>query len=102
MMRARVVEDFPRSGHRLLLAEDQGPDMFRVLMENGDWITQPKEAVLPEGVGVRLPMGAWEAIVEIAAPMATAGEVGRLQDALDVERGRVDSVLSIITGQVTP
>jgi tRNA(Ile2) C34 agmatinyltransferase TiaS len=45
------------------------------------------------GEGMLLPTSALKAIAERLKPGASAGEVKRLEDALEVERRRVDDVL---------
>lgn len=95
MMRAHVAEVFELDGHRLFLLEELDGGARRVLMADGTWRrVESYPAMLPEGAGLPLPNGAWRAIAELAAPMATAGEVRRLEEALELERARVEHVLT--------
>ena len=66
---------------------------YEVVCNDGTITTVEDGAAPPENAGILLPPGVWAAICEIAVPSHGAAEVKRLEDALAVERARVDRVL---------
>lgn len=92
---ARVVEEFFTGGHRLHIWRRRPDGQVDTLREDGTWTTVDPSIVVPDTAGLRLPAGAWQAICEHATPPGpSAGEVARLEEALAVERSRVDRTLA--------
>lgn len=69
-------------------------NVIHTVLSDGDWAAVPEGVDLPPNAGIPLPRGAWEAIKVLAAPHADAGEVRALKEALEIERQRVDRVIS--------
>lgn len=90
---AHVVDDWPMQTKRLLLAVDRG-ERIDYLMDNGTWQSADAHEVTPGGAGLVLPNGAWEAICAIATPGVSRQELAHVQEALLIERARVDRVLT--------
>lgn len=95
MIRAHVVDDFPRWGHRLHLYDT---DTQALLMSDGSWQHVDEGVMAPDGSGLVLPRGAWDSIVAIAAPHADAGEVKELRASLELERTRVEKLIDNALG----
>lgn len=53
----------------------------------------PRHAVSPDSTRLQLPVGVLEAIAEAIKPGPSQGELARLEEALTVERTRIDRVL---------
>jgi hypothetical protein len=62
----------------------------------------PAETVTPDPTGLRLPMEAIQALAERVKPGPSQGEIKRLEDALAVERGRVDALLARLVPERSP
>lgn len=92
---ANVVEDLMLDGHRLLVGIDQG-DQTAYLRNDGTWVRTDRHAAMPSDAGLALPRGVWDAICAIAVPSHGAAEVRRLEEALAVERHRVDFALGLL------
>lgn len=90
---AHLAEEWQRDGWLLHLVADAAPGQVRYLTDRGEFDLTGELDQRPGNAGLYLPDGAWQAILALAAPMATAGELDRLQDALTVERARVDRAL---------
>lgn len=87
-----IVDDYGRTT-RLVLVRDVGDGRVEVNMRDGSWLRTDADVVADPSPGYVLPMGAWDAIVELVLPKAKDGEIALLKDALSVERARVDQVL---------
>jgi hypothetical protein len=95
--KAHLIDDWATGGHRLILTRrhnDTTHDVIEGFTEHGDPIVHThSDAVVNEWQGFRLPMGAAEAIAQAVRPGPTMRELSRLEDALTVERGRLDLAL---------
>ncbi len=93
--RARAIDDMYTGGHRLYLFRELADGRAETLLEDGSWQVFDPMAVPPQNAGILLPTGGWNAIREHATPPGpTPGEVARLEEALTVERARVDRTLA--------
>lgn len=93
--RARVLDEMYTGGHRLHLFRELPDGRAETLLEDGSWQVVDPTHVTPSAAGLILPAGAWDAICELATPPGpTPGEVARLEEALTVERSRVDRTLT--------
>ena len=84
-------------GQRVVLYRRLGDDIEAVVgaTETGDVVLKrfPQGVSVPADIGLVLPLGAVEALAEIVKPGPSSGELRALNDALDLERSRVDNVL---------
>jgi hypothetical protein len=82
-------------GHYLYIVS-RGQHSSDVLLSNGEWYTVHGEGGVepPRALGLFLPGAVWPAIVEYASPGPSRAEISRLEEALAVERGRVDRILA--------
>ena len=96
---ARIEDDFFRGGHRLILFRrlpngDVEYTTGEVTPFGGMTPTQADPAQhLPRDVGFRLEGGMLNAIAAAAKPGPSEREVALINDALAVERARVDRIL---------
>lgn len=89
-----VIQHEPgRDAHRLFLFE-RSYGRATVLMEDGSWRDIPEHERFPEGVGLVVPSWVGKTLeAYFTQAPATDGEIRRLEDALAVERARVEQVL---------
>jgi hypothetical protein len=98
----RLIDDWQRDGERLVVFRRLGEDRetlvrfseesgYPILRRDPDATNGPDISELP-----LLPYGVAEAIAATVRPGPSEAEVGRLEDALAVERGRVDRVLDTL------
>ena len=96
--RAALVEDFLTNGHRIVLARTDAETgtLAYLTQDRGAALLErrPAEDLPPDEAAIVLPDGALDAIRALLAPLADAGEVAALRQALDLERARVDRVLA--------
>lgn len=96
--------DYMRQDVELVLWRNSG-DMVEVVIgftDHGDAIVERRDSALatPEHLP-RIPTEALQALVEHVKPGASSAEVQRLEEALTIERTRVDSLLARIA-KLTP
>lgn len=99
--KARVTEspaDFARDTKRLMVGDFQRDDSYAVLTgfgEDGHAVltTHARGTANNDFPGFALPNGALAAIRNAIEPGPSVAELRRLEQALDVERSRVDAVL---------
>ena len=91
--RAGLEPSFARDGSTLHLIGSWSPGKVAMLMDDGSF-QHHDEGTAPDNAGIFLPRAAVKALVESLAPDATAGEIGRLEEALKIERARVDQILA--------
>ena len=104
--RAHIVdthEDWVRGTVRLLVVGQRGGGRSDVLMGDGTWQTVEDGTVTPEPPGVVLPRQAVSAVLDAIESWQgntnhAATEVAVLREALEIERRRVDAVLSSAIG----
>jgi hypothetical protein len=102
--RAHCHSDFLRNVDRLSLTRPVAPGRLEVFSFGDGYpvmtiIDREGAARSDGGVPVlALPYGAIAAIAALARPGPSSGELGRLEEALRVERDRVDRFLQSITG----
>lgn len=95
--RCHVVDDFARDGHRVTIYRRMG-DAIEVVSgfdpDDGLPIFADQEPnVQPEEPPLFFSRGMLEAIAEAVKPGPSRAEFARLEEALRVERARVDQVL---------
>lgn len=102
---ARILdtpEGFMRDLRTVIVYRREGDDLVALSGWTGDGtptLTRwPVNTVSPDGVALLMPEGAVEAIAEAVKPGPPSGEVARLEEALKVERARVDDVLAASRG----
>jgi hypothetical protein len=97
LFRVRVDKDFATNRDRLLIGRQFPGQPFEALIATGaEWRpTNPAHATRDDA-GLWLPGGAWDAIRDYAHPGPSRAEVARLEEALAVERKRVDMLLARI------
>lgn len=96
--RVRIVDEF---GHvdlqRVIIYRHVG-DQNEVIRPTPTGAIEAKRydpaVVADEPMGFLLPRGALDAIAEAIKPGPSQGEVARLEEALTVERARVDALLT--------
>lgn len=97
---AHLIEELPMDQHRVILCRRVSDLEVEVITDateqaNGR-VHRARVPVETDGLAARglwLPTGALEAIAEAIKPGPATGELRRLEEALELERGRVDSVL---------
>lgn len=89
---AQFSHEFMQGTHRLYLWRDLGSEVEVVSAELVGTRTDP--ALVSQPGGLLLPRGAYEAIVAAIDPPAHQAEVRRLEEALTLERARVDRALA--------
>ena len=93
--RVALEKSWTHDGSTLHVLETRANGMVSYLCSDGTWKTVEAEtAFAPEGAGIFLPWGAAEALIKSLAPDATAGEMGAVREALELERKRVDKMLN--------
>jgi hypothetical protein len=90
-------DEFVSGRSRLFLYRPVG-ERIDINLEDGTWQTIDADVVEPANAGWVLPRGGWEAIVALIEPDASKGEIQRLEEALTIERARVDRMLDTSTG----
>ena len=94
-------------GQRVVFYRRLGDDIEVVIgaTETGDVVLQrfgQHEAVpVPTDIGLIFPLGAVEALAEAVKPGPSSAELKVLNDALDLERNRVDNMLSVLKGRLS-
>lgn len=88
---AHIEREPYMDGYRLHIWARNG-DRSERLCEDGTWKTV-QQGEYASDAGFILPRDAWQAIVDIAAPHADAGEVKALRDALALEQSRVEKII---------
>lgn len=96
--RAHLVEDFAADASRLYLVRDVGDSMEIITGWADDGMPVVRNVdryvALPDDVrGLLVPNSALQAIAERLRPDASGPEVRRLEEALKIERARVDRAL---------
>lgn len=95
--RAILIEDFPLDSFRVVLMQQRG-DHTEVLSGWDEHGFPTMEAVEPgvriDHLGLLLPDDAVRAIAEAVKPGPSQGELRRLEDALDLERSRVEKAIN--------
>lgn len=91
---ARLVSQVYTRDDRLHIWRASGNDRIEMVMYDGQWALVPEDETAPQGAGLALPRGAWDAIVREAVPFADAGALGEVRSALEVERGRVERLIT--------
>ena len=85
-------------GQRVVFYRHLGDDTIEAMVgvnEHGDGVLQqfPRGVAVPTDIGLIFPLGAVEALAEAVKPGPSSAELKVLNDALDLERSRVDNVL---------
>lgn len=99
--RAHIVNDWSTLMQRVVIYRHIGGrvEVITGFTEQGDAIATDEPAdTTSDFPGLRLPTGALEAIAESVKPGPPSDALARLQEALDLERRRVDDVLAWATG----
>ena len=93
-VRVRFVEEWEHMTVRMFVLREVG-DRSEWLLDDGSWLITEQGVVAPPNAGLRLPEEAVDAMAEALHPRAGHKvEVTRLEEALAVERERVDRVLA--------
>lgn len=91
---SRRVHIFRRAGDRVEVITEFDSD--------GAAVIQSFDAATVDPTGFLIPIDALEAIAELLKPGPSQGETRRLEEALAVERRRVDDVLAATRPPATP
>lgn len=91
--RVHLEQSWTHDGSTLHVMELRTDRTVSYLCSDGTWKTVEEATVAPSDAGIFLPRDAAQALVAALAPDATAGEMGAIREALEVERRRVDEVL---------
>lgn len=100
---AHLTDDWAVGGSRLFLVREAGPDDIEVVTGFTDdgfaVITRQGRAVRTDFPGLLIPRDALDSLGALLRPDAGGPEVRRLEEALAVERARVDQLLAVLTRQ---
>lgn len=91
--RAQIVTEPMMDARRLLVFRYSGSGSEIMLNTEPAFQQFDSGAPLPSPAGLLLPTDMWDAIVEAASPAPHGVEIARLEEALKVERDRVDALL---------
>lgn len=96
----QIAPEFSTGGDRIKVAREWlGGGERSVLYTSAIWVQVPIAHEPPEragggaGLGIALPQGLLDAITAEIGPQSTSQEIKRLEEALAVERTRVDGLL---------
>lgn len=95
----RRPEDFVRNLLRLYLWRHTPDGATEVQMEGGAIHRISEGEPFPAGAGILLHSDQWSAIEAVVEPRAHNAELRRVEEALKVERERVDRLLSAANGR---
>lgn len=88
---------FARKQGRLYIWRHTPDGFTEVRCEDGTIVRVGEGAMFPPNAGLVLLNDEWEAIERAVSPAAHDAELRRVEEALTVERGRVDAVLATLT-----
>lgn len=88
--RAFVERERGADGYRLHLLGPRGGRRADILRSDGSWESVEEGQMASGETGIFLPRDAWQAVMALVNPPA---DLKYLEDALAVERARVDAVL---------
>lgn len=95
--RVHLIDDWTVDGTKLALIRFYGRERSAILTADGTWHMYDHDGTSPDVELPVFPRGALEAIAEAVKPGPAKAELARLEDALRVERERVDRTLERLT-----
>jgi len=104
---AAIVREYDPPGYRLHLFRQVGNDMLSLASANAidgslEFITRPMEEIDTGSTGLLLEQSMLEPLfnalaAEEAGPLTPTGDIMRLEEALKIERDRIDRILGWFT-----